>query len=120
MLKENSCAGGMAKGQGPGYSEGGKGGPQACGQGLPRWAKARRQRIRPMAREVGGPERPAAMELLSQGTKGMGRRARTVEREDRSGAVRKLGEDPGLAMPRDPNPFVHGAAALRGREAVTS
>jgi hypothetical protein len=73
-----------------------------------------------MAWEIGGPKCPAALELFSQGAKGVGRRARTVKREDRAGAFGKLGEDPRLAQPRDPNPFSHGAAALRGREAVTS
>ena len=73
-----------------------------------------------MAWEIGGPKCPAALELFSQRSKGMERRARTVKREDRAGAFGKLGEDPRLAKPRDPNPFSHCAAALRGREAVTS
>ena len=73
-----------------------------------------------MAREIGGPKCPAALELRGQGPKGMGRSARTVKREDRSGAFGELGEDPRLAKPRDPNPFRHGATALREREAVTS
>ena len=42
MLKKNSCAGGMTKGQGPGDSEGGKRISQARRQGVPRGAKARR------------------------------------------------------------------------------
>ena len=120
MLKKNGRAGGMAEGQGPGDGQGGKRIPQACRQSLPRWAKAWRQGTGPMARKIGGPERPMALELLGQWPKGMGRSPRTVKREDRARAFGKPGEDPGLAMPRDPNPFDHGAAALRGREAVTS
>lgn len=73
-----------------------------------------------MAREIGGPERPAALELLGQGPKRVRRSPCTVKRKDRAGAFGKLGENPGLAIPQDPNPFHYGAAALRGREAVTS
>ena len=120
MLEKDGCAGGMAKGQGPGDSEGGQRIPQARRQGLSRWVKARGKRARPMARKIRGPERPTALELFGQGPKGMGRSPRTVKRKDRAGAFGKPGEDPGLALPRDPNPFHHGAAALRGREAVTS